>query len=142
VEGKNHMKTALDKLIIDIEQAKTQQELDLLLNQLVNLGKPAVKGLLEKMPGLVTSRLRIIGAKFFYRIGYPNNEDAIPFIVSDASDINSITYEESYNTILQIGKHALSQIEEAIDWYSRECEVDNTAIESLEGLKQKILQNK
>ena len=116
--------------------------MDSLVDALVNLGEPAIDALLEKMPGLVTSRLHFYGAHIFARVGYPANFKALEFMVSDVSNINSSTYEISYDALLKIGRPILPIIEKALDFYRRQDSEGNiTEIESLEDLKNQIVSN-
>ncbi|MGC1379034.1 MAG: hypothetical protein WA821_22585 [Anaerolineales bacterium] len=126
-------------LIEQIENAKSQQELESLINALTNLGEPAVDALLEKMPKLVTSRLHNIGAHVFARVGYPANSKALEFMVSDVSNINSSTYEISLNALLKIGAPILPMIEDTLEFYKQQNSEENILeIDSLKELKNLI----
>lgn len=124
--------------IEQIEKAASLQELESLLDILVDIGKPAITATLEKMPSLVTSRLHSVGAKLFARIGYPNNAEALKFLVSDASNPNSSTWEISRGAILAIGAPALSEIADALEFYRRDVEFYNIEIDTLKDLENVI----
>lgn len=119
-------------LIEQVEQAKTSQEIASLIDKLVELGPVSVTALLEKMPKPVHARLHFIGAKVFARIGYPKNREALDFMVSDASNINSSAYEISRKALLSIGRPVLPNISHALKFYRRDNESYKFEIESLE----------
>jgi len=126
-------------LIEQVENAKSRQELESLTDSLVNLGERAVDALLEKMPKLLTARLHTIGARVFARVGYPANSKALDFMVSDASNTNSSTYEISFDALVKIGALILPIVEDALDFYRKQDSEGNALeIDSLEDLKKQI----
>lgn len=129
------------RVIEQIEKAATRQEIDSLLDELVEIGKPAIVAILEKMPGLVTSRLHLIGAELFARLGYPTNAEALTFMVSDASNSNSSTWKLSQKAVLDIGPATLSEIASALEFCKRDVEFYNIEIETLEDLEKMIRDN-
>lgn len=128
-------------VIEQIEKAATRQEIDSLLDELVEIGKPAIVAIFKKMPGLVTSRLHLIGAELFARLGYPTNAEALTFMVSDASNSNSSTWKISQKAVLDIGPAALSEIASALEFCKRDVEFYNIEIETLEDLEKMIRDN-
>lgn len=128
-------------LIEQIENATSRQEIDSLLDKLVEIGKPAVTIVLEKMPGLVTSRLHMVGVELFARLGYPTNAEALTFMISDASNSNSPTWEISKRALLAIGPAALVEIADALEFYKRDVEFYNIEIDTLEDLEKMIRYN-
>ncbi|PKN91801.1 MAG: hypothetical protein CVU44_17990 [Chloroflexi bacterium HGW-Chloroflexi-6] len=128
-------------VIEQIEKAATRQEIDSLLDKLVEIGKPAIIAILEKMPGLVTSRLHLIGAELFARLGYPTNAAALTFMVSDASNPNSSTWKISQAAVLDIGPTALPEIAATLEFCKRDVEFYNIEIETIEDLEKMIRDN-
>jgi hypothetical protein len=127
-------------LIKQVENAKSHEESESLTNALVNLGERAVEALIEKMPKLVTAGLHIIGLRVFARVGYPANSKALDYLVSDVSNINSLSYETSLDALLKIGAPALPVIENALDFYRhQDAEGNILEIDSLEALKEQII---
>jgi len=122
-------------LIEQAEQSNSHNELEIIINALANLGEPSVIALLEKTPKLVTSRLHRIAAKVFAQMGWPLNAKALEFIISDASNINSSTYEISRSALLAVGKVALPEITSAFEFYRRDLAYNSVEIQTLEEIE-------
>lgn len=112
-------------LIEQVKNSSSWDQLPSLIDELVNLKGAAVKVLLEQPPGLVTSRLAYFKSHVFARVGYPTNEAALAYIVSDASNPNSPIWEVSRDALLAIGAPVLPIISDAIEYYRRD-EVNST----------------
>lgn len=120
------------------EEFYRPEEFNSWINALASLGEAAVKALLEKMPMLLNSRLHYVGAHVFSRVGHPVNSTALEFMVSDVSNPNSSSYEVSRDALLKIGAPAVPVIDEALEFYKRDCENNALEIDSLEDLRKHI----
>lgn len=129
-------------LIEQIERLPEEEfypkEFDFWIDVLANLGEPAIEALLERMPGLVSSRLHYVSAHVFARVGYPINSKALEFMVSDVSNTNSSSYAISLDAVLKVGAPALPVIEDALEFYRRDSEEYAIEIDSLKELKNRI----
>ena len=68
-------------------------------------------------------------------MGWPMNANALEFIVSDASNVNSSNYENSRSALLAIGKAVLPEIGFALEFYRRDVEFYRAEIQSLEEIE-------
>jgi hypothetical protein len=108
------MSDSISQLIQAAATAKTIEEKDKFINQLAQIGEPAIPEMLkyERTHGVVAEHEWVL--KIYQLIGYPANRSAIPSIVAHASIINSNYWEIAMDILISIGEPAIPDVRETL----------------------------
>jgi hypothetical protein len=126
------MSKSINEQIQALVAAKTRDEMIQISNRIAEIGEPAIPELLQYANQLSprTGKLATV-IRIFQKIGYPANRLAIPLLVSTASNTNSSGWEEAMDTLIEIGEPALSEVHNAIQFYSKDLDFYNPEIQGL-----------
>jgi len=114
------MTESLVDLFQSLEAVKSIKEMNEVSNKIADIGEPAVLYLLQyAKPPRFSAGSDIIVMRILQKIGYPGNRAALTYIVSHASDINSTAWEVAMDILVSIGEPAMSEVHEALQFYSR-----------------------
>lgn len=126
------MKSIVSELLQSLDSVKSSDEVDQIVEQIAEIGEPALGDLLAyskllySKPGRYLTIMRII-----QKIGYPANSAAIPFMIDHASDINSNGWEVAMTTLIEIGDPVIPEVRDALLFYSRNLDEYHDAIQGL-----------
>lgn len=125
----------LEKLL----SAQLGDEINRLIEQIAEIGEPAVEPLLWYIKNRAPVRSSHFWAMpILQKIGYPDNRAAIGFMVDLASDINASHWEAALDELVEIGEPALSAIRNAIHYYASDLEENSLAIQGITILLAKM----
>jgi hypothetical protein len=133
------MSESISDLIRILDESKINDELNEAISKLARFGKSAVRNLLDFERSLSPStRHRLTLAKIFQQMGYPAIRDAIPWIVNEASRINSPGWETALEILEEIGEPAVPEIKKAFLFYSKDHEQYSLEFQGLCTLLERI----
>ena len=126
------MKDKFKQLIRSLEIAQVPEEESMALNNLAQLGESIVPELLSyaSQSGFHSIKREML-LKVFQKIGYPANKLALPFIVSEVSNINALGWELALSILLNIGDPALPFVQDALQFYNQKCDYYSLEVQGL-----------
>jgi len=120
------------KLLYALDTAQTNEEVIQVSKRIAEIGESAIPELLQyakqlyPRPSGLASVMRILKL-----MGYPANRSAFPFIVSQASNINSSGWETALNTLIEIGEPALPELRNALQFYTQDLDEYQNEVQGL-----------
>jgi len=128
------MDNPIQQLIHELDGAKSPEDKLKPTKQLAQIGEPAVPELLRYTisPSVNISRARqnaVIKVLLF--MGYPANRSAIPYMVSQASNMNSSGWEDVLEALENIGEPVIPAVRQALKFYAKDLNEYSIEIQGL-----------
>jgi hypothetical protein len=127
---KLEMSSSTSRRIKNLQEAKSADDVDKVIDALVQIGQPAIPELLQyaKSP---ERRRWILVMRIVQKMGYPANKSAMPFIVSQASNLNSPNWNIALSMLKEIGEPAIPEVRDTLSFYSQDCDEYHPEIQGL-----------
>lgn len=126
------MSELMSDLIQALDTARSAEEVNQISGRIAKIGEPAIPDLLKyaktlyPRPGSMLTIMRIL-----HTMGYPANQSAIPFLVSEASNINSSGWEIALNDLIEIGEPSIPEVHNALQFYMKDLDEYQNEIQGL-----------
>lgn len=126
------MSELIRKQLQALSAAHTTEEIDLVVDQISNIGEAAIPELLQYAMTLYPWHRKLtVLMRIFQKMGYPANRSAIRVMVGETSNINSSGWEIALNTIKEIGGPAIPEVQAALRFYAQDLDTYNLEIQGL-----------
>jgi hypothetical protein len=117
------MNTPTQQLIQELDAAKCPEVWVDVAHRIAQIGEPAVPELLRYVisPSInITRGRRYMVNKVLLFMGYPANRSAIHFMVSQVSWSNSPGWDDTLETLINIGEPVIPAVRQALRFYRRD----------------------
>jgi hypothetical protein len=131
------MSSLTSRLIENLQEAKSADEVDKVIDAFVQIGQPAIPELLQYVKSPERRRW-ILVMRIVQKMGYPANKSAMPFIVSQVSNLNSPNWSIALSMLKEIGEPAIAEVRDALHFYSQDCDEYHPEIQGLCTLLEKM----
>lgn len=112
---------SISQLILALDQAQSPEQVTQLEKSIAEIGESAVPELLQYSKQLYPRPgRRIVIVRILQKMGYPANQSAIRYLVTQASNTNSSGWDIALKTLIDIGKPVIPEIGDALQFYSQD----------------------